>query len=172
MIQLAPASRAAAADKEPLLPAAPRIATTGPVLASAAVPSLAETTRRVSAGAPQTSMTDNASGTGRSSGRTAAIDRANKVAVASHGTCSDRPSQLASPSWIASGVSVSDTSVATRSPGFRPRGDRGPASVTTPVSMPPEPVTGLCILPRLATISQTAVRIFAPSPPLASCSCR
>ena len=66
----APARRAAAADSEPLLPAAPMTRAVAPGLI----------TRSVSAGAPQTSMTASDSGTGRSSGRTAAIDRPNRTA--------------------------------------------------------------------------------------------
>ncbi len=70
------------------------------------------------------------------------------------------------------GVRVSDTSVATRSPTARPSGDSGPTSATRPMSMPPDPVTGFCILPRSATIASTASRTAAPSPPWASCSWR
>ena len=73
---------------------------------------------------------------------------------------------------IASGVRLSETRVAIRSPGFSPSGELLPTSSTTPVSIPPEPVTGLCILPRLAMISSTAVLIASGSPPLASRSCR
>ena len=49
---------------------------------------------------------------------------------------------------MTSGVRVSETSVATRSPTSRPSGDSGPTSSTVPTSMPPEPVSGFCILPR------------------------
>lgn len=46
-----------------------------------------------------------------------------------------------------------ETSVATRSPTASPSGDDcGPPSATVPMSMPPEPVTGFCILPRVATM--------------------
>ena len=69
---------------------------------------------------------------------------------------------------IASGVRLSETSVAMRIPGRRPSGDRGPASATTPVSMPPEPVTGLCILPRRAITPSTAARIASGVPPVDS----
>ena len=166
MIVPAPARRAAAADSEPLLPAAPRMTTTGRSDAAAA------TTRCVSAGAPQTSMTDRASPAGRSSGSLAAMDRPNRIAWPSHGTCSDRASQRARPSVIASGVRLSETSVAISSPAVRPSGERGPASSTTPVSMPPEPVTGFCILPRVRMISSTAALILSGFPSCASCSCR
>ena len=64
----------------------------------------------------------------------------------------ERPSQRARPSSITSGVRVSETRVATRSPTARPSVDSGPTSSTVPISMPPEPVTGFCILPRSATI--------------------
>src|SRR5690606_18710498 len=57
-------------------------------------------------------------------------------------------------------------------PGRRPKGESGPTSATVPISMPPEPVTGLCSLPRVAMSSRTAARIAAPSPPWASVSCR
>ena len=50
---------------------------------------------------------------------------------------------------MTSGVRVRETRVATRSPAFRPRGDSGPTSSTVPTSMPPEPVSGFCILPRV-----------------------
>ena len=95
----------------------------------------------------------------------AAIDRPNRMAWPSAGTCSERPSQRASPSVIRSGVSDSETRVATRSPTVSPRGDSGPTSSTTPTSMPPDPVTGFCILPRAATISSTSRRTASPSPP-------
>ena len=103
-------------------------------------------------------MTAIASSLGRSSGRTAAMDRPKRIAVPSHGTCSLRPSQRASASSMRSGVSDRETRVATRSPGFRPRSDSGPTSSTTPTSMPPEPVTGFCILPRSATMARTSAR--------------
>ena len=51
------------------------------------------TTRAVSAGAPQTSITLRARSAGRSSGITAAIERPNRTAYPSQGTCSLRPSQ-------------------------------------------------------------------------------
>ena len=57
---------------------------------------------------------------------------------------------------MTSGVSVSETRVATRSPTTRPSGEPSPTSSTVPTSIPPEPVTGLCILPRLRTISSTS----------------
>ena len=69
---------------------------------------------------------------------------------------------------MASGVRLSDTSVATRSPGASPSGESGPASSTTPVSIPPEPVTGFCILPRSVTICSTAPRIASAEPPVDS----
>ena len=53
---------------------------------------------------------------------------------------------------MTSGVRVSETRVATRSPTARPSGDAGPTSSTVPTSMPPEPVSGFCILPRVATM--------------------
>ena len=200
MMRPAPACRAAAADRLPLLPAAPRIATTGPRAGrlapgcwrsgppsgcslfapepfaaepeAASLRAASATTRPVRAGAPQTSSTASASGAGRSSGIWAAIERPNKIACPSHGTCSDRPSQEARPSVSSSGVRLSETSVAMTSPGFSPSGDCSPTSATTPVSIPPEPVTGFCILPRLLTISSTADFIAAGSPPVASRSWR
>ena len=48
-------------------------------------------TRAVSAGAPHTSSTARASSGSRSSGSTAAIERANRIACPAHGTCSLRP---------------------------------------------------------------------------------
>ncbi len=154
MTVAAPAWRAAAADSEPLFPAAPMTRTTEP----------GSTTLLVSAGAPQTSITASERGTGRSSGRTAAIDRANRIACPSQGTCSDWPSHRYRLSEMASGVSVSETRVAIRCPGSRPSGESGPTSSTVPVSMPPDPVTGFCILPRVAMISPTAALILSGSP--------
>ncbi len=170
-VRAAPASRAAASDSDPLLPAPPITATVGPP-SPASGEAYRPTTRAVSAGAPHTSNTASASSGSRSSGSTAAIERANRIAVPSHGTCSLRPSQPASPSVIASGVRVSDTSVATRSPGRRPSGESGPTASTTPISMPPDPVTGFCIFPRRPTISRTSARTASPSPPWAVSSCR
>lgn len=173
-VRPAPARRAAASDSDPLLPAPPITATfTGrgsPSRCRRATCSA--TTRAVSAGAPHTSSTARDSSGCRSAGSTAAIDRANRIAYPSQGTCSLRPSQRASPSRIVSGVSVSDTSVATRSPTVSPSGDRRPASSTVPISMPPDPVTGFCIFPRVEMISSTSARTFSPSPPCFSDSCR
>ena len=57
---------------------------------------------------------------------------------------------------MTSGVRVRETSVATRSPTAGRAGTSGPTSSTVPTSMPPEPVSGFCILPRVATMSRTA----------------
>jgi hypothetical protein len=64
---------------------------------------------------------------------------------------------------MASGVSERDTKVATRSPPVSPSGLSGPTSSTVPMSMPPEPVTGFCILPRSATMASTSSRTAPPS---------
>ena len=40
----------------------------------------------------------------------------------------------------------------------------GPICSTVPISMPPEPVTGLWCLPRCATMERTAASILARSP--------
>ena len=154
MVSPAPACRAAARLMEPDFPAPPMTATVIP----------SSTTRAVRAGAPQTSITESARSAGRSSGMTAAIDRPKRTAYPSQGTCSPSPSQPARPSSMTSGVSVSETRVATRSPTDRPSGDCSPTSSTVPTSMPPEPVSGFCILPRAATISSTSARIRSPSP--------
>ena len=104
----------------------------------------------------------------RSSGRTGS--RSRRPAPARCG----RPS-ASRPSSITSGVRVSETSVATRSPTARPSGDSGPTSSTVPTSMPPEPVTGFCILPRLGDdlehLARARRRRPPPSPVCAS-SCR
>ena len=92
------------------------------------------------------------------------MDRPKRIAWPRAGTCSLRPSHRSSPSVMASGVSESDTSVATRSPTARPSGLCGPTSATVPTSMPPDPVTGFCILPRVATMSSTSARTASPSP--------
>ena len=73
-----------------------------------------------------------------------------------------RPSAPGRPRSPA-GSGVRETRVATRSPTSRPSGDSGPTSSTVPTSMPPEPVTGFCILPRAATISSTSRRTASPS---------
>ena len=148
MVREAPASLAAARLREPDLPAPPMTATTGA--------SYSSTMRLVMAGAPQTSMTARLSALGRSSGMTAAMERPKRTAYPSAGTCSLLPSQPARPSSMTSGVRVRETRVATRSPALRPRGDSGPTSSTVPTSMPPEPVSGFCILPRVSTISRTS----------------
>src|SRR6185369_6046788 len=183
MILAAPAWRAAAADREPLFPAAPTTSTTGPSTTSAPFVTSAPsttlvafapfvTTRLVRAGAPQTSMTASVSSADRSSGSTAAMERANRMAWPSQGTCSDWPSQAARPSVIWSGVRVRETRVATRWPGVRPSGELGPTSSTVPVSIPPLPVTGFCILPRVVMMSRTARRILSGSAEYASRSWR
>ena len=92
-VRAAPARRAAASDSEPLLPAPPSTATVTLVRR----PYAARTTRSVSAGAPHTSSTARASSRSRSSGSTAAIERANRIACPARGTCSLRPSQPAQP---------------------------------------------------------------------------
>ena len=155
MVRFAPASLAAARLSEPDLPAPPITATTGA--------SYCSTIRLVIAGAPQTSITARLSPLGRSSGMTAAIERPKSTAYPSAGTCSERPSQPSRPSSMTSGVRVRETSVATRSPALRPSGDSGPTSSTVPTSMPPEPVSGFCILPRVATMSSTSRRTASPS---------
>jgi hypothetical protein len=122
------------------------------------------TTLAVSAGAPQTSMTASAKEAGRSSGSFVAIVRPNKIAYPAHGTCSLRPSHSSRPSVTTSGVRVSDTKVVIGSPTSTSRLARGPTSSTTPISMPPEPVTGLCIFPQRVMMSSTSARTAAPSP--------
>ena len=92
------------------------------------------------------------------------MDLAKRMAWPSQGTCSDWPSQRARPSVMTRGVRVRETRVAMRWPGIRPSGESGPASSTVPVSMPPEPVTGFCILPRVVMMSRTAARILSGSP--------
>ncbi len=73
---------------------------------------------------------------------------------------------------MTSGVRVSETSEATTSPTARPSGEPSPTSSTVPTSMPPDPVTGLCILPQRPTISRTSARTASPSPPCLSASWR
>ena len=43
-----------------------------------------------------------------------------------------------------------------------------PISRTVPMNMPPEPVTGFCILPRWATMSRIICPVLSRSPPQAS----
>ena len=80
-----------------------------------------------------------ASSSGMSSGSFATIERRKRIAVPSQGTCSEVPSQEARSSVIRSGVRVSETRVAIRSPTARPRGDSGPTSSTTPIEHPAGP---------------------------------
>jgi hypothetical protein len=77
----------------------------------------------------------------------------------------------------AAAVSVSDTRVATRSPTATPHlravaAASTPIQVTRPSSMPPDPVTGFCILPRSRTISAMRAPTRAASPPCSSAICR
>ncbi len=129
----APARRAAASESDPDLPAAPSTATVGATSRAAYSP----TTRSTRAGAPQTSMTMRARRGSRSSGSRAAMLRPKRIAWPAAGTCSERPSQPDSSSVRRSGVSDSETRVATRSPTRRPRGLCGPTASTVPMSMPP-----------------------------------
>ena len=96
------------------------------------------TTRATRAGAPQTSMTIRArSGRGRRAAARRWSGRTGSRGPAA-GTRSERPSQRARPSVMTSGVSDSETSVATRSPTDEARAaTRGPTSSTVPMSMPP-----------------------------------
>ncbi len=115
-VRRAPARRAAASASEPLLPAPPSTATVSP----------AWTTLLVGAGAPHTSSTARRALGGKVFGklrhdRPGEQDRVRPSA----GTCSLPPSQPLRPSVIRSGVSVSETSVATRSPTARCRGSGG-----------------------------------------------
>ena len=91
------------------------------------------------------------------------MDLAKRMAWPSQGICSDRPSQRYRESVITSWVRVRETRVAMRWAGCRPSGEPAPTSSTVPVSMPPEPVTGFCILPRVAMMSRTAARILSGS---------
>ena len=50
------------------------------------------------------------------------MDRPNRIALPRQGTCSDAPSQFRRPSVMISGVRLSETRVATRSPGLSPSG--------------------------------------------------
>src|SRR5258705_266557 len=144
-VTCAPPLRAWAQASEPLFPA-PRTSTRCPGRAS----------RATHAGAPQTSRTASAVDSGRSSGNGAHSPVAKSTARPrtsrrSACRCTARTSSRTR------GVSVSDTSVAMRSPFFSsPReGCAAPTSATRPISIPPEPVTGFCIFPRAPTISRT-----------------
>ena len=85
----------------------------------------------------------------------------------------ERPSQRASPSVIAQrGQRERDQGGHPVADGAGPSGDSGPTSSTTPMSMPPEPVTGFCILPRVGDDLQDggADRVAVPAvrPPTAA----
>ena len=74
---------------------------------------------------------------------------------------------------IESGVRDKLTRVAILSPGTNPRSAaRSPTRVTTPSSMPPEPVTGLCCLPRRTMVCITSADTRSRSPSHASSICR
>ena len=65
-------------------------------------------------------------------------------------------------------MSESEASVATRSPAAKPRAAGGrPTQITRPSSMPPEPVTGLCCLPRVSTVWRTSSAMPSSLPPAA-----
>ena len=69
-----------------------------------------------------------------------------------------------------SGVSDKDTNEATRSPTWGdPSPEGGATWRTRPTSIPPEPVTGLCCLPRAATVRRT-MWATPSSGPSAACS--
>ena len=73
---------------------------------------------------------------------------------------------------IFSGVRERDTREAILSPTLRSRPLRAlPILATWPMNMPPEPVTGFCILPRCSTISRILASIFLTSWPTASSIC-
>ncbi len=128
--------------------------------------------RATSAGAPQTSRAASASLSGMSEGSRDQWPVAKRMAL-------PRTSIRSTSGWTArissirSGVSVSETSVAMRSPGARSSaaGLRGPTARTRPMSIPPEPVTGLCILPRSRTIRPTSSPMRAASRPTSSEIC-
>ena len=69
---------------------------------------------------------------------------------------------------MTSGVRERDTKVATWSPARAFPGKSGPMSFTRPSSMPPEPVTGFCSLPRVLTMSRIIAAILSLSAPQAS----
>ena len=103
---------------------------------------------------------------GRSSGSTAAIERPNSTAYPSHGTCSPRPSQSARPSSMTSRGERQGDQRGDPVPHRQAERRLGPTSSTVPTSMPPEPVSGFCILPRASTMSRTSrLVVAAPSPP-------
>ena len=76
----------------------------------------------------------------RSTGRTGSRARRRGPARTGHPS---GPGRLVT----ASGVRLRETSVAMRSPAASPSAEADPASSTTPVSIPPDPVTGFCIFP-------------------------
>ena len=125
------------------------------------------TTRAASAGAPQTSMHHQRRGRGR--GRRAARRRSSGrtgSACPSAGTCSRAAVPAASPSVI------TQRGEGQRDQGGDPVADRqaraatrGPTSSTVPTSMPPEPVTGFCILPRVGDdVEHLGAHAPSPSP--------
>ena len=147
-VRCAPASAAAARLSEPDLPAPPMTATTGCSYCADEAMGQGRRTAHVHHGEAEL-------------GREVVGDHGRDRAAEEHGVPvardllrAARPSAR-SPSSMTSGVSVSETRVATRSPTARPSGDSGPTSSTVPTSIPPEPVSGFCILPRAATISRT-----------------
>ena len=63
---------------------------------------------------------------------------------------------------------MSDASVTTRMPASGGEETPSPTALTVPSRTPPESVSGLCILPRAATISRMRAAIAYGSPPAAS----
>ena len=90
----APARRAAASDSEPLLPAPPITATDGPRARTPPPPGRSAPARRRRPSPPSPARP------GRSSGMRGGDRAAEQDRVPSAGTCSERPSQRASPSVI------------------------------------------------------------------------
>jgi len=73
---------------------------------------------------------------------------------------------------ILSGVRDRDTRLAILSPTLMSRSFRAdPILAIFPMSMPPEPVTGFCCLPRSATMDRIFCPIFSTSPPASSSIC-
>ncbi len=109
---------------------------------------------------------------GMSFGRRVNRPLANRIACPSTATW-DALMSMAPILRRASGVRVSETSVQISSPtATPPLGKSGPISATRPTSTPPDPVTGLCILPRARTISAIRVRMRSWSWAQLSAICR
>ena len=149
------ASRAAARASLPAWPA-PRTQTVPPPGASGA---------HLRGGGADVEDLERLSSSGRSSGSRRPGRRGRRRRRCPRPRPAASPDRRRSTASSRSGVSVSDASVDDpRRPARAGSAKRSPTAATVPVRMPPESVSGLCILPRAATISAIRAAIASGSP--------